>query len=179
MENTLLYKTEDFEGPLDLLLHLIARNKLNIYDIKISECIHGEYKTDDIISVFEYGGYIRSAEYNRGFNLYEFDDGMQPLKMEENEVVFAYHHAGAPTSEIGDECVMFLHDVQGQSYMHKWKNTGAWTGKFIIDDDGNVSRWSKDKQGFEEWGTLDELLEIARNTSFDESAAITRDEWCP
>lgn len=36
MENTLLYKTEDFEGPLDLLLHLIARNKLNIYDIKIS-----------------------------------------------------------------------------------------------------------------------------------------------
>ena len=36
MENTLLYKTEEFEGPLDLLLHLIARNKLNIYDIKIS-----------------------------------------------------------------------------------------------------------------------------------------------
>ena len=36
MENTLLYKTEDFEGPLDLLLHLIAKNKLNIYDIKIS-----------------------------------------------------------------------------------------------------------------------------------------------
>ena len=36
MENTLLYKTEDFEGPLDLLLHLIAKNKINIYDIKIS-----------------------------------------------------------------------------------------------------------------------------------------------
>ena len=32
----MLYKTEEFEGPLDLLLHLIARNKLNIYDIKIS-----------------------------------------------------------------------------------------------------------------------------------------------
>lgn len=36
MENVLLYKTEEFEGPLDLLLQLIARNKLNIYDIKIS-----------------------------------------------------------------------------------------------------------------------------------------------
>ena len=36
MENTLLYKTDEFEGPLDLLLQLIARNKLNIYDIKIS-----------------------------------------------------------------------------------------------------------------------------------------------
>lgn len=39
MENKLLYKTEDFEGPLDLLLQLIARNKLNIYDIKLSVLI--------------------------------------------------------------------------------------------------------------------------------------------
>lgn len=36
MENAIHYKTEEFEGPLDLLLQLIARNKLNIYDIKIS-----------------------------------------------------------------------------------------------------------------------------------------------
>ncbi|MBE6781524.1 MAG: serine protease [Ruminococcaceae bacterium] len=36
MENILLYKMDEFEGPLDLLLQLIARNKLNIYDIKIS-----------------------------------------------------------------------------------------------------------------------------------------------
>ncbi len=39
MENTILYKTEEFEGPLDLLLQLIARNKLNIYDIKLSVLI--------------------------------------------------------------------------------------------------------------------------------------------
>ena len=36
MENTLSYKLEGFEGPLDLLLQLIARNKLNIYDIELS-----------------------------------------------------------------------------------------------------------------------------------------------
>ena len=37
MENNILsYKLESFEGPLDLLLQLIARNKLNIYDIKIT-----------------------------------------------------------------------------------------------------------------------------------------------
>ncbi len=36
MENIILYKIEEFEGPLDLLLQLIARNKLNIYDIKLS-----------------------------------------------------------------------------------------------------------------------------------------------
>ena len=32
----LSYKLESFEGPLDLLLHLISKHKLNIYDIQIS-----------------------------------------------------------------------------------------------------------------------------------------------
>ena len=30
-------KLEAFEGPLDLLLHLIEKNKVNIYDIPIVE----------------------------------------------------------------------------------------------------------------------------------------------
>ena len=33
------YKLDVFEGPLDLLLHLIEKNKLNIYDILISELL--------------------------------------------------------------------------------------------------------------------------------------------
>ena len=36
MEKTLSYKIESFEGPLDLLLQLISRNKLNIYDIPLT-----------------------------------------------------------------------------------------------------------------------------------------------
>ena len=32
---TISYKLEHFEGPLDLLLHLIEKNKVNIYDIPI------------------------------------------------------------------------------------------------------------------------------------------------
>ncbi len=35
----LSYKLEVFEGPLDLLLTLIAKNKLNIYDINVSELL--------------------------------------------------------------------------------------------------------------------------------------------
>lgn len=35
----LSYKFEVFEGPLDLLLSLIAKNKINIYDIQISELL--------------------------------------------------------------------------------------------------------------------------------------------
>ena len=31
----LTFKLEQFEGPLDLLLHLISKHKLNLYDIQI------------------------------------------------------------------------------------------------------------------------------------------------
>ena len=34
---TFLIKIDEFEGPLDLLLHLIEKNKVNIYDIPIVE----------------------------------------------------------------------------------------------------------------------------------------------
>ena len=39
METVLSYKLDCFEGPLDLLLTLISKNKLNIYDIPISELL--------------------------------------------------------------------------------------------------------------------------------------------
>ena len=33
------YKLDVFEGPMDLLLHLISKHKLNIYDIPIIELV--------------------------------------------------------------------------------------------------------------------------------------------
>lgn len=38
------FKLQDFEGPLDLLLHLIEKNKMSIYDIEIS-AITDQYMT--------------------------------------------------------------------------------------------------------------------------------------
>lgn len=37
--NALTFKIETFEGPLDLLLHLISKHKLNIYDIPIAQLL--------------------------------------------------------------------------------------------------------------------------------------------
>ena len=34
---TITYNLDQFEGPLDLLLHLIEKNKVDIYDIPIVE----------------------------------------------------------------------------------------------------------------------------------------------
>ncbi len=36
---TISYRLPDFEGPLDLLLYLVQKNKLNIYDIPIAEVL--------------------------------------------------------------------------------------------------------------------------------------------
>ena len=36
-KKVIFYKLDAFEGPLDLLLHLIEKNKIDIYDIPISE----------------------------------------------------------------------------------------------------------------------------------------------
>ena len=36
---TITFKLEEFEGPMDLLLHLVAKNKMSLYDIPILELI--------------------------------------------------------------------------------------------------------------------------------------------
>ncbi len=54
------YKLDKFEGPLDLLLHLIEKNKVSIYDIPIAEITdqyleyvsHMEEESLDVISEF-------------------------------------------------------------------------------------------------------------------------------
>lgn len=45
----LQYKIEVFEGPLDLLLALIAKNKLNIYDIPIAELLEQYMQQIDLM----------------------------------------------------------------------------------------------------------------------------------
>ena len=37
--NTISFKLDVFEGPLDLMLSLISKHKLNIYDIEISKLL--------------------------------------------------------------------------------------------------------------------------------------------
>ena len=44
------FHINDFEGPLDLLLHLVKQSKMDIYEINISEIIN-QYL--DIINNFE------------------------------------------------------------------------------------------------------------------------------
>ena len=36
---TLTFKLEEFEGPLDLLLYLVSKNKMNLYEVAILDLI--------------------------------------------------------------------------------------------------------------------------------------------
>ena len=58
MDN-LTYKIEVFEGPMDLLLHLISKHKLNINDIPIVELVN-QY-LDYVRQMQEQDFYIRKA----------------------------------------------------------------------------------------------------------------------
>ena len=52
MEKTekISYKLDVFEGPLDLLLFLISKNKLNIYDIPVAELLEQYMAHIDLMS---------------------------------------------------------------------------------------------------------------------------------
>lgn len=60
VDNKLAFKINEFEGPLDLLLHLIEKNKFNIFDIPIVEIteqylayVNEMHETDlDVMSEF-------------------------------------------------------------------------------------------------------------------------------
>ena len=52
-------KINVFEGPLDLLLHLIDKNKIDIYDIPIVEItypLHGKRRSGDHERISGHGG---------------------------------------------------------------------------------------------------------------------------
>ena len=54
------YKLEIFEGPLDLLLHLIEKNKIDIFDINISDIL-GQYL--DYIYIMEQADLYIASEF--------------------------------------------------------------------------------------------------------------------
>ena len=58
--SSISFKLEAFEGPLDLLLHLISKHKLNIYDIEISLLLD-QYM--EYISCLETDDYESAADF--------------------------------------------------------------------------------------------------------------------
>ena len=82
--NKYAIKIENFEGPLDLLCHLIDKNKMNIYDIKISE-IADQYI--DYINAMEEAKLEVTSEFliMASTLLYIKSKGLLPNQVEDEE----------------------------------------------------------------------------------------------
>ena len=78
------FKSEVFEGPLDLMLHLIKKNKIDIYDIPISELAD---QFMEYVENFKEGSMDLCAEFlHVASDLFEIKSRML-LPMYENEVI--------------------------------------------------------------------------------------------
>ena len=79
------YKLPNFEGPLDLLLYLIQKNKLQIYDIPIAELL--EQYTEAIRAMQEQDLEIASEFLEMAARLVQIKSAMLLPKHEEAEVL--------------------------------------------------------------------------------------------
>ena len=126
-----------------------------ILDIKISTSLRGDLIEDDIISVIEYGGYIRA----------EYDKTAKPEYIGTSELIKVQRRANTPEPNIGDNYVLFLrpcHLINGAYFI-----TGEWMGKYILTNDGTVSRFISENN-YWTFGTLEELINVVINSPFDE-----------
>lgn len=86
--SSISFKLDSFEGPLDLLLHLISKHKLNIYDIEISLLLdqYMEYmnqlEADDFESAAEFLEMAARLIYIKTCSLLPQPEEAQELKKE-------------------------------------------------------------------------------------------------
>lgn len=91
----ILYKVADFEGPLDLLLHLINRHKLNIHDIPIFELVEQYIEAvrimqanDEMETASEFVDMASRLIYIKTVSLLPVHDEAEALKQElEGELI--------------------------------------------------------------------------------------------
>ncbi len=80
---TINFKVEDFEGPLDLLLALIAKNKMNIYEINIVKLI--EHYLEVVANADEYAPELASEFIDMAARLVQMKSYFLLPKSEEAE----------------------------------------------------------------------------------------------
>lgn len=110
----LSYKLEVFEGPMDLLLHLITKHKLNIYDIPIIELV--EQYTDYIRRMEESDMEVASEflemaarlVYIKTVSLLPADPQAQELKQELTGELLEYRDCKLMAQKLSEQTDGFL-----------------------------------------------------------------------
>ena len=110
----LSYKLEVFEGPMDLLLHLITKHKLNIYDIPIIELVeqYTDYirrmKEADMEVASEFLEMAARLVYIKTVSLLPADPQAQELKQELTGELLEYRDCKLMAQKLSEQTDGFL-----------------------------------------------------------------------
>ena len=110
---TINYKIEVFEGPMDLLLHLISKHKLNIYDIPISELVEqymayvDEMKDANLEIASEFLEMAARLVYIKSVSLLPVHEEAEQLKMELVGELLEYKECQAIAKELSEHAEGF------------------------------------------------------------------------
>lgn len=110
----LSYKLEVFEGPMDLLLHLITKHKLNIYDIPIIELVEQytdyirQMKEADMEVASEFLEMAARLVYIKTVSLLPADPQAQELKQELAGELLEYRDCKLMAQKLSEQTDGFL-----------------------------------------------------------------------
>ena len=96
MEKTIQFQLEDFSGPLDLLLALVSKNKMSIYDIEIMVLIDqylqvvGDLTADAMESASEFIGMAAHLVQMKSYLLLPKSDEAERMKEELTGLLVEY-----------------------------------------------------------------------------------------
>jgi len=106
--NQLTYKIKDFEGPLDLLLHLIAKHKMQLFDINIYELIDqylavmGSIGPDELEPTSEFIEMAARLVYMKSVALLPRTEEKQQLERELTGRLIEYHLCKEAAAKLRD-----------------------------------------------------------------------------
>ena len=103
------YKIEAFEGPLDLLLHLISKHKLDIYDIPIVELVDqyiayvNEMKNEDLYVASEFIEMAARLIYIKSVSLLPVYEEAEELKRELSGELIEYRDCQIMAGKLAED----------------------------------------------------------------------------
>lgn len=108
-----------------------------LYDFRISEVLRGNFEKNDVITIEEYGGFVRGSVYKSVYGDLKFGNTLS-----DDELIQISPLGNAPSPKIGDKYILFL--AESDIIPGTYCTFGTYMGKYIIKNGTFVSRHDPD-----------------------------------
>lgn len=153
-----VFKLEQFEGPLDLLLFLIKKNEINIYDIPIGEI------TEQFL---EYLDYAVTTDLEKVTDFYATAADLLYIKSRmllPAETDFSDEDIEDPRKELVDKLIEYQKFKKLSELMEEKENTSEWNFERskiqrVLPFDEKESAWEE----IDTWDLLQQMQKLFKN----------------